>query len=243
MGQRPANVPFSDNVNNYKSAEPAGWGDAHYIERGKDITYTIHFQNDGLDTALNVRIIDTISTFLDINTLRQEGASHPYNMSIQNGNVVRFSFPNIHLPNSATNQSAAKGFVSFTISQKLNLPLMTRIPNKASVHFDFRPVITTNTVYHTIGENFTGTQHVLIPGLNISLFPNPVSTHATIEVQGIPFHSGKFQVFDISGKKLHTQAFQHGVFRFSPPNRSSGQYFYQISLDGQLAATGGFVIK
>ena len=243
MSQRPANITLSDNINNFKIAEPLGAGEAHFIERAKDITYTVYFQNVGIDTALNLRVLDTLSTHLDISSLREEGSSHPFNLTVLNDNVVRFSFPNIRLPNSMVNEEASRGFVSYTVSQKENLPLMTRITNSASIYFDFRPAIGTNTVYHTIFENISDSKQVFKQGLTVSFFPNPVSDAAVLDLQGPPFQMGELQVFDLSGKLLMTLPFQNPRFDFLSSQLSTGQFFYKISLDGQLAASGSFMVK
>ena len=240
FSQRPVNLTFA-NASNYKAAEPEGFGEAKFINKGQDITYTIFFQNNGYDTVQNVRIIDTISYHLDINSLRQDDASHPFEITVFSGNIVRFSFPNIRLPNIATDEEESKGFVQFTVSQKDNLPLMTHISNRAAIQFDFQPPIITNVVYHTIGEDFTNIKNVFMPGLSIQMIPNPVVDHAMVDVSGANFTYGEMQVYNLAGQLINSQSFNSNNFDLYAHDLPSGQLVYRIILDGQMAATGSFV--
>lgn len=241
-GQRLENTNFVDG-GNYKAVEPVGYGDAHYVEQNKDLIYTIHFQNNGSDTAYNLRIIDTLSYHLNVTSIREEGASHPFSMTLVEDNIVRFSFPNIRLPNRVTNEAASMGFVSFKVSQKENLPLNTVIRNRAASYFDFLPPVFTNEVFNTIGENFTNTDWVFNEDILVEIAPNPISEMATINVNGMAFKKGKMEVFSANGQLLQLISFRHPRFDFFPNGLPSGQLFYKISLDGQMAATGVLIIR
>jgi uncharacterized repeat protein (TIGR01451 family) len=231
------------NVYNYKITEPVGNGEAHFIERNKDISYTIFFQNVGADTVYNLRVMDTLSAYLDISTLRQDGASHAFNMTILDGNVIRFSFANIRLPSSSINEKKAKGWVKFTVSQKSNLPLMTQINNTAAIHFDFAPPILTNTVYHTVGADLTNTHHVNWPGLTVNIYPVPVQGKAAFDLQGATFNHGELWVFNNLGQLSHSQKFTVSFFEFHSEQLPAGAYFYKLILDGLPAADGRIVIQ
>ncbi|MBP6811684.1 MAG: hypothetical protein KA138_09190, partial [Saprospiraceae bacterium] len=50
---------------NDKQGFPKGYGSAHYIRPGTPLEYLIRFQNTGNDTAFTVRIVDTLSAWLD----------------------------------------------------------------------------------------------------------------------------------------------------------------------------------
>lgn len=231
------------NVYNYKITEPVGNGEAHFLERNKDITYTIFFQNVGVDTVYNLRVLDTLSNHLDVSTVRQDGASHAFNMTILDENVIRFSFANIRLPSSMVDEKKAKGWVKFTVLQKSNLPLMTQINNTAAIHFDFAPPILTNTVYHTIGSDLTNTRHVNWPGLAVSIYPVPVQGKAIFDLQGATFNHGELWVFNNLGQLSHSQKFTAPFFEFRSEQLPTGCYFYKISLDGLPAADGRIMVQ
>ncbi len=135
---------------NEKIAEPTGLGDANLIERNWDLEYTVYFQNTGNDTAFTVEIIDTLSEFLDVSTLRINGGSHPFSWEINQDNELKFLFENILLPDSTTDLLGSQGFVEYVIRPKATVPFNTQINNTANIYFDFNEPIITNTTFHTI---------------------------------------------------------------------------------------------
>ena len=143
---------------NDKIGYPKGFCQAHYIESGQDIEYKIRFQNTGTDTAFNIVVIDTLSNFLSPATVRPGSSSHPYEFDLLGAGVVKFSFPNIMLPDSNINEPASHGFVKFTVSQRPSLDMGAAIENHADIYFDFNDPIRTNTYRHTIGDEFVEMQ-------------------------------------------------------------------------------------
>lgn len=115
----------------------------------KYINYTIRFQNTGTDTAFNVVIADTLSTFLKTNNLQGVTSSHPCKTTIKNG-VVYFEFIDINLPDSNTNKLGSNGFVKFKILADESVVAGTVIPNKAYIYFDYNKAIITNIATTTI---------------------------------------------------------------------------------------------
>lgn|GEM_PF-1112222 len=139
---------------NDKRAEPTGHGPEHYIEVGDDLEYHIRFQNTGTDTAFTVAIRDTISQYLDASSIVPGCSSHSYDFQIVGSNILKFTFNNILLVDSTTNEPASHGFVKFRISQIDSLPLGTIIFNNAAIYFDFNEPIITNETFHEIGKDF-----------------------------------------------------------------------------------------
>lgn len=81
-------------------------------------------------------------------------SSHNYRFERSDSNVVRFVFDSIYLVDSVHNEPLSHGFVQFSIQQKLNNPIGTKIYNNASIYFDRNEAIVTNTTFHTIGRDF-----------------------------------------------------------------------------------------
>lgn len=138
---------------NDKQASPAGYGVNHYIEQNVDIDYHIRFQNVGTDTAFNIVIRDTLSAHLDPSTIRPTISSFPYSFEVEN-NVVIFTFNDIELVDSTTNEPGSHGFVQFTIAQQDSLPFGTMIYNNAAIFFDYNYPVITNTTFHEVGTDF-----------------------------------------------------------------------------------------
>ena len=138
---------------------------------GAYIKYLIRFQNTGNATALNVFIEDNLSNYLDPSSLEMISASHPYQI-IREQNQVTWSFGNIQLPDSNTDEVHSHGFVCFKIKTKASI-VSTSISNQAAIYFDNNPAVQTNWAYVVV-VNITSTSELLSPG-SMNLFPNPTS--------------------------------------------------------------------
>jgi len=137
---------------NDKTATPTGVFEEHYIDFDTPLEYRIRFQNTGNDTAFQVIVVDTIDTnLLDISTLDLGVSSHDYELEIKNSNVLVFTFENILLVDSMTNEPASHGFFTFKIDQKPNNLVGQLILNDAAIYFDYNEPIITNEAFHTIG--------------------------------------------------------------------------------------------
>jgi hypothetical protein len=125
---------------NEKDVYPAGTIDTsqHWL------TYTIHFQNTGNAPALNILVADTLSAALNPASFKLLASSHK-NLTQLFGNVVKFSFPNINLPDSATSDSASRGYIQYTTKRFDSTPQGTIINNRASIYFDLNAPVVTNT--------------------------------------------------------------------------------------------------
>lgn len=140
---------------NDKQVNPAGFLEEHYTLIGKDLEYTIRFQNTGNDTAFNVFIEDVLDPNLDLSSLQLLSASHPMETRINTDTrQIVFNFPNILLPDSLVNEPLSHGFVKFSVKVKDHILEGTRIENYAGIFFDANPPIITNTTYNTFVSGF-----------------------------------------------------------------------------------------
>lgn len=231
---------------NDKQALPRGYGEQHFIEANSPLEYLIRFQNTGTDTAFNIRIEDQLSEHLDISSLVPGASSHPYRMELKEDGQLLFHFDDILLPDSTTNFEASNGFVQFAIRQLPDNPIGTIIENTADIYFDFNEAVVTNTVTHTIGEDFilVATQDVLVPGLTLNVAPNPLHSSSLITLQGLNLNDGQCLIYDTQGRLLsrHTFTGQQLILqRDGFPN--SGLYFFRL-FDGSLPlAQGKLIVK
>lgn len=231
---------------NDKRAEPSGVDAAHYINVGDDLDYHIRFQNTGTDTAFTVVIRDTISEFLDIGTLLPGTSSHTYDLAII-GSTLKFTFNDILLVDSTTNEPGSHGFVKFKISQKDNLPLGTIINNSAAIYFDFNAPVITNETYHQIGDDFIQvlSSNPFVPAypdLRISVQPNPFVSYADFILEGVPYGNKSFELYDGTGRLVRSAVFSDdAVYRFDGGGLATGVYFYRIVYDGMLIGNGKMI--
>jgi len=236
---------------NDKQAFPVGYGDQHFITDSTDLEYLIRFQNTGTDTAFNIVIRDTISPYLNIETLRPGVASHPYRYDIEGANVAVFHFENIMLPDSNINEAASHGFIKFNVEQQLDNPIGTHLMNDAAIYFDFNEPIITNTVYHTVGEDFMGfvTSIVTPPevanrGVLVNVFPNPFDEYTRFEVQGKAVQELQLNLYDMMGREVLQQNATHQQYiTLYKNNLPPGVYVFRLMDENQQLATGKLIIQ
>ncbi|MFK8006088.1 MAG: T9SS type A sorting domain-containing protein [Saprospiraceae bacterium] len=231
---------------NDKMGFPLGYGSENYINRGQDIEYQIRFQNTGTDTAFNIVVVDTLSEFLDITTVRPGASSHPYQFDISTGGRLSFTFSNIMLPDSFVNEPTSNGFVRFKVSQKHNLDLGTQILNSAAIYFDFNAPILTNQTLHTIGENFVivSIESPSEKSLGqVNTHPNPFTQFVNFEIEGLEIKNGNFKLFDAMGRLLREQKFSNNTFTFQKKDLQAGMYFFTIEENGQLISNGKLIAQ
>ena len=134
---------------------PAGFCEKGLTPPNTQLTYTIRFQNTGTADAVNIVVLDSVGEDLDMSSFRLRSVSHePVNIDIEGEQQILFSFPNIHLTDSTTNEAESHGYIVFSIDQKPGLPDGVEIKNKAEIYFDFNEPVITNTALNTI---FSGT--------------------------------------------------------------------------------------
>jgi hypothetical protein len=241
-------VDCQENVGSYdpndKQAFPKGYGTEHFIKANTDIEYRIRFQNTGTDTAFTVVILDTLSQFLDAATVRPGASSHSCDFAMLDGNVLRFRFDNILLPDSNTNQAASNGFVTFRVAQKKDNAIGTFIENDAAIYFDFNEPVITNTTFHTVGDHFlvvsTGNQHPTLPALKV--YPNPSVRSVLFEMPETS-QNNRFTLTDQSGKMLMSAEFAGTSYLFEKGGLPQGVYYYNISTGNGASYSGKIVLK
>ena len=165
---------------NEKTVEPIGVGTNGAIGPADTLlTYTIHFQNTGTDTAFTVVIRDTLDPeVFDLASFRPLISSHPYRLNIDNGNILVFNFDPIFLPDSNTTFAGSQGYVKFDIRLKKDLPAGTLVANKAAIYFDYNYPVITNSVQNTI----VSTGEPEPEPLQLLLAPNPSTGQSRLTI-------------------------------------------------------------
>lgn len=211
------------------------------LVNGRSVDYLIRFQNTGTDTAFTVIIEDPISPLLDLRTVQLIGASHPCKMDIKGENILRFTFSNISLPDSNINEAASHGFVKFNIQPKANIPLYSRIENKAGIYFDFNAPVLTNLVSLKVVPEPVSAVVQPETDYHISATPNPF--RETIQFQAVlPVPEGAHvQVYDAGGRMMIDSPVAGTVFSVEGEALTRGFYIYLIRHKGRTLSSGKIV--
>ena len=245
-------IDCQENVASYdpndKSAQPKGYDTQHYIYDYTALDYKVRFQNTGTDTAFTVVIRDTISPYLNPETLVMGASSHTYTWTLTGQNILEVQFPNILLVDSMTNEPASNGFFQYRIQQKANNPIGTIINNTAAIYFDFNPPIFTNTTFHTIGEDFITINltvgEIYEEAVVVKVFPNPFKHSTRLEVDGKEYETLKLSVFDVTGRLVaEEKSVLTNTIQLQNNNLQAGIYFYRLEGDNQLINTGKLIAQ
>ncbi|HLG33687.1 MAG TPA: T9SS type A sorting domain-containing protein, partial [Bacteroidia bacterium] len=191
---------------NEKHVNPSG-----SIPSGSWLTYTVNFQNTGNDTAYNVFILDTLDSNFDMNTFLPLAASHPYQTYMQSGNIVKFAFDNIMLPDSNINEPLSRGWITYRIKSLNGLPFGTLLNNTAYIYFDFNSAVVTNTT-STMIDDIVSTDEINSALSSVQIHPNPAGTQLAISSK--QFAINTIEIYDVLGQK---------VFNFELRTLNSGQ--------------------
>lgn len=192
---------------------------------GDWLTYTIHFQNTGNDTAYTVVIKDTLSNNLDVNSFTYIASSHT-TIAQLSSNRVTFTFPHINLLDSVNHEPESHGWVQYKIKLKNGLSAGEITNNQASIYFDTNPPIQTN-----IASNLIGIPSSLVEQTNLQsllIYPNPTNGEFVIHtsLQGEVF----CKIFTLDGRLIQTMSFKSQVHWNALKQLSKG--IYVIEVDG-----------
>lgn len=213
------------------SVHPSGKCEEHFIKEDQKLTYTIRFQNTGNSEAINVRILNTISEKLDLNTFRIIGSSDYMFTQLKENREINFVFPSINLPDATTNEEASHGFVIYEIKLQTDVIQNDIIENFAKIYFDFNPEIVTNTVFNTV---YTENYETLDCSKNTDekymvLIPNPTSTNIQFLLPEGETH-GMVSIYSTSGLELFYESLKTGE-TINLNNIPSGLYFLSVKTE------------
>ena len=234
---------------NMKSVIPEGFTSQHYTDSNQTLEYRIDFQNTGLDTAIRVVIVDTISTWLDISTFIPLVSSHTYTTMLEGTSTVKFIFDPILLPDSNISEPNSHGYVTFKIRPKFNTPKGTVINNFADIYFDFNTPVRTNTVFNTIYDT------VLVrlgDGLNdlkenleahVLVFPNPTIDKFIVKLDN-DIQGAQIKLLDINGREVYQLNQVNGnEIEMKASSLNKGIYFINIYDEHILIGRSKIVVQ
>lgn len=213
----------------------------------EEMEFLVRFQNTGNDTAFTVVIRDTLDKNLDWSTFRPLAGSHPFETHIQENGALSFTFKNILLPDSKTNEPLSHGFVSYRVSPKAGLPEQMEILNTAYIYFDFNPPIQTNTTSNVMVSSLpriTRTKD-LNSSLDHKLYPNPFDDELLLEVAGVKGGADyTFALFNSQSQVVQHKKVASAIERINTQQLPSGLYFYLIKdTQGRVVASGKVICR
>ena len=213
------------------------------IANGAFISYVVHFENKGNDTAFKVIIIDTLSEKVDVKSLQIINASHPYTLEIINGKILKFTFENIRLSYDSTN-TTSKGYIAYKIKTRTDVTVVNTIDNTANIFFDYNQPIRTNTAQAKILIATTTNQNKNSNG-KINVYPNPNNGIFTIRFESKNTLSLQLELIDVTGNIIYSETKNHQSkteFTINETNLPKGIYFIKLN-DGNNIYSNAIVMQ
>lgn len=216
---------------NDKTPNPVGVGATGDIAATvTDLTYLIRFQNTGNGPAVNIKVTDTLSSNLNVNTFEMLGASHNYNVEILPGNILRWKFNNIMLPDSNSNEPASHGYIQYRIKRTTNNAPGTQIKNTANIYFDFNEPVITNTAINTI-ETLTGIKSQSAGENGWNIYPNPSSGILYLVNASSLKEPSEITVVNSIGQTVMEETINSNYKTIDLSKLNTGVYFVKITSD------------
>lgn len=194
-----------------------------YEEQADDyLTYTIRFQNTGTANAVNIKLENTLDPLLEWETFVPVTSSHNYYVT-RNDDQLTFTYPDIQLPDSESNEPESHGFVTYRIKPKSTFGLGDVVSNSAEIYFDFNPAIITNTATTEVIEETMGT--IGFTAAAVQLYPNPVKEKLNIVTEQ---NILSVTIVDMNGREISVN-YSNEVIDTS--QLSLGMYMVKITTD------------
>ncbi len=188
--------------------------------------YTIHFQNTGSASAINIRLTDSLSNNLDESTLQIINYSHKNIVSVDH-KVMTVRFPNINLADSTSNEPASKGFIQYRIKPFSGLPGGTHIYNNANIYFDYNAPVLTNTSINTY--DVTANTALNKPSDEIVIFPNP--SKGIFQLSTNHHETKSISVYNLIGVCVYQSEINNQKTTINISSQPKGVYFIKL-MDG-----------
>lgn len=158
-----------------------------------------------------------------------------------------FTFDNILLPDSTTNEPGSHGFVKLRIEQAAGNQAGDVIYNSAAIYFDFNDPVITNISEHRIGNDFIEVDIIdgydeVVSGIILQIFPHPFTESTVFNIEGYQFHQLEIELFDVTGRPVLRERHYGNRFTLHRKSLINGIYSFQISTEDGLLITNGKLI-
>lgn len=216
----------------------------YYFNGTDEMIYKVRFQNTGTLAAKNVVVVDTLDTDLNLSTFKLLSKSYnPLNVQFGINNRVTYSFMNINLPDSTSNEPGSHGDFVYSIKPKPGLIIGTQIKNKAYIYFDYNAPIITNTTINIVAGPNVGIMEAIKNDEHIVIFPNPATNFLKL-LAPKEYKTFKVECIDITGRVLLSQNYnnQNTAQNIDISKLNSGIYLLKVG-DENYSEVKKFIIN
>ncbi|GAA5021012.1 hypothetical protein GCM10011506_03590 [Marivirga lumbricoides] len=201
------------------------------------LEYLIRFQNVGNYPATFVKVVDQLSSQLDMSSLAIVSTSHEVTEFYVEGNTISWKFDQIHLPDSTRDEAGSHGYIRFRVKPKTTLSHRDIIENQVKIIFDFEMPIYTNivsTIYFDPAQR------------RVNVYPNPINAeHEKLNFSGDMMYPFNFSIYNSLGVKIAEKlGHERSSLDISQFGIEAGMYLYRVHDDnGLLLKVGRLVVQ
>lgn len=167
------------------------------------LAYTINFQNTGTAPAVNIVIKDSLDADWDLSTFEMIGATHPYTLTV-NEEVAIWTFAEIMLPDSSTDEPASHGSIHYRMAPKNTLTLGDQLTNRGDIYFDYNAPVLTNTTVTTVELSASIEEGAKRNGLAVA--PSPSTGLVNLSWSDARLNNSRLTVTDALGRVVHASS-------------------------------------
>lgn len=233
---------------NFIDVSPKGVGPLGLVSATDTVfDYVIHFQNTGTAAANKIVVKDSIDADFNIESLKPGYSNHNYIASIDNHNVLTFTFNNINLPDMNNYPIGSIGVVAYSIHAKKNLVAGTQFKSTAAIYFDYNAPVITNTTINTINSS-AGINEIKSTDNSMSLFPNPTADNYSLKITTEEENvKALVSVYSLDGSLVSENNINlskgANMFDYSVANFTAGLYIVRVTEGGRQHITKLSVVK
>jgi hypothetical protein len=213
---------------NYERITPTQVAAQQWLE------YTIHFQNLGTASAINIILSDTLD-FQKLNPASIQWITQSHNCSWSlssigpNTGLLTVRFLGINLPERNVDVIRSQGFVRFRVRARPTLAVGEVIPNHAGIVFDYNEAVITNVATTTVFVTTAALGRHDAPAW--TAYPNPATDVVTLSADLVAAGPVRVELLDVLGRPVRQQ-------RFTAP---AGPLHQALNLQG--LAAGVYVLR
>lgn len=189
------------------------------------ISYNIHFQNTGADTAFRVIVVDTLDIAFSLIKLQMTGYSHPCNFRFEQPNILIWEFENIRLPSGLPEATNNAGYINFEAPLRVPTKKGQVVQNRAHIYFDYQKPVSTN--WDNVEHQGWGVSVSAVGSISgIRAYPNPVAQWLTLESKSA---NCRYELYDLHGHLLVQGRTESGKAAICMQYFASGIYLLHSS--------------
>ncbi len=214
----------------FLKAAPKGYGSEYLISDTTEIQYTFIFDPDFEN---QLYLIDTLSDYIDINSLVINSSSHPYDYTVFNNGILKVEF--------GKKENVTSGYFQFSVKPGKGTPDGSKIYNRGIFFKNSNVGIYSNTIYHTIGQQFISLGPVTsVPAwrnkISVKVYPNPFGQQFRIDFVH-KYDNMYLEVFDMQGRMIQKRSLEQNTV-ISTEDWSKGAYIFRITDGSEVISTG-----